>query len=305
MAMVEYSLWASKVWHPANSYDDSSQQLEPEYIALSDYRIMEWFISLTPSMTFDAEMGNEELEQVERGELYRQIELRMKISQLRLYLYRPILQSARKAEEHQQLAQKAVQIALEMIRIISRVSQHSMVVHTHPVSFYHFIVSAISTLLLAVCHRPGEFGKQVREDFKASLEFVNGFSTNSAVSHRLWKGVRTMSTAGSSLSSKARQALSAANDPHSTAAVAMAGLAGHRVDEMAVFDSSKGAMGDVPRSGPQIAAELLKLFEAACECGNSSEETSTTGVSNGVGGMTLGSMYGGDQEVARLMRDLF
>ena len=236
--MVEHSLWVSKVWHPANSYDESSQQLEPEYIALSDFRVMEWLKGLPSSMTFDAEMSNEELEQIERGELYRQIELKLKINQLRLFLHRPILHSARKIEEHHELAQTAVQIAQEMIRIISRMSQQSIVVHTHPVSFYHFIVSAISTLLLSVCYRPVEFGQQVREDFKASLEFVNGFSTKSAVSHRLWKGVRTMTTAGSSLSSKARQALSAANDPHSTAAVAMAGLAGHRVDEMAVFDST-------------------------------------------------------------------
>lgn len=303
--MVEYSQWACKVWHPGNSYDESSQQLEPDFIALSDYKIVEWLRSLPAFLTFDAEMGNEELEQAERGQLYRQVEAFMKISQLRLFLYRPIMQSSQKMGEHPELAREAVQIAQEVIRIISRISQHSMVVHTHPVSCYHFIVSAIATQLLAVCHRPVEFGKQVREDFKASLEFVNGFSTRSAVSHRLWKGVRTMSTAGSSLGSKARQALSAANDPHSTAAVAMAGLAGHRVDEMAVFDSSKGVMGDAPRSGSQIATELLKVFEAACEYGNASERAPGAGDTNGAGEMTLGAMYGGDQEVARLMRDLF
>ena len=250
-------------------------------------------------------MKDKQIQQAKPGALYRQVTLRLSIDQLRLFLYRPIVQSSHKIEEHHEQVRIAVQVAQEMIQIISRIGQHSKVVEAHPVSFYHFIASAIATLLLAVCHKPLEYGEQVDHDFKRALELIQGFSTTSAVSHRLWKGARIMSNAGSSLGSKARQALSAANDPHSTAAVAMAGLAGHRVDEMTIFDSSKGTTDDTPNSGDQIAAELLKIFEAALEYGNASGETPNTGAANGVGEMTLASMYGGDQELARITRDLF
>ena len=97
--------------------------------------------------------------------------------------------------------------------------------------------------------RSAATGQQVRDDFKASLESVSSFSTRSAVSHRLWKGIHAMTIISSGSRLRARQTLSATDDPHSTVVAATAGLAGHRIDKMANFGSIMGAVGDVPRSG--------------------------------------------------------
>ena len=301
--MVKHGGWTAKIWHPSRAFTEPGENLRMDFIALCDFQITDWMTNMHSGLIFDINMDDEQIQEADRGELHRQIQLRLNISQLRLFLYRPVVQSSLKTGEQHKLAQEATSIAQEMVRIILRISQHSVVVHTHPVSFYHFIASAIATFLLAVCQRPVEFGNQVRREFEVCLEFVKGLGIKSAVANRVWKGVRSMSegipstsAAGSSLGSTARQALSAANDPHSSAAVAMAGLAGHTVDERAVFDSSKGAMGDAPRSGSQIAAELLKLFDTACEYGNASGAADKA---------NLASVYKDDQEFIRITHDLF
>jgi hypothetical protein len=94
-------------------------------------------------------------------------------------------------------------------------------------------------------------------------------------------------------------------DAHSTAAVAMAGLAGHPVDEIAIFSNGRNGhpLGNSPNG---MANDLTNLFEAAGGFTNI--------MSNGFGlpsgevvthGEVLPSVFGHDDELSRIMRDLF
>jgi len=82
----------------------------------------------------------------------------------------------------------------------------------------------------------------------------------------------------------------------------MAGLAGHQVDELAIFSNGRnGQQLDTPHG---MASDLNNLFDAA--------ENFSTIMQNGFG-LTSGEMtssefataYGQEDELARIMRDLF
>lgn len=90
-------------------------------------------------------------------------------------------------------------------------------------------------------------------------------------------------------------------DAHSSAAVAMAGLAGHRVDEMAIFSNGQGANIDTPHG---MASDLSSLFDAA---GNFSVAGNGFGMGGGElsGGEFGGAFEQGNDELARILRELF
>jgi len=134
-----------------------------------------------------------------------------------------------------------------------------------------------------------------------ALELVRGLSSNSYVSKRLWKTIKTLKEVGPRLGLMVRN--EDPSDAHSSAAVAMAGLAGHQVDELALFSNGRnGASLDTPHG---MASDLTTLFEAAGGTfnlngfGGSSSEIPTNGeFVNGFGGQE-------NDELARIMRDLF
>jgi hypothetical protein len=101
-------------------------------------------------------------------------------------------------------------------------------------------VSALAVLFLAVAHAPADFNRQVRDEFYMALDLVKGFSTKSYISKRLWNTIRGLKEVGPRLGLPSRPLNMDTNDAHSTAAVAMAGLAGHPVDELAIFPRRRG-----------------------------------------------------------------
>ncbi|KAK5018828.1 hypothetical protein LTR60_001337 [Cryomyces antarcticus] len=90
----------------------------------------------------------------------------------------------------------------------------------------------------------------------------------------------------------------------------MAGLAGHSVDELALFSNN----GTSPNG---MANDLTSLFEAAGGYGNLLSNGTPTapqlidyglaegGVGRGQNGGVLGGASGGEDELSRIMRDLF
>ncbi|KAG9708779.1 hypothetical protein KCU73_g17486, partial [Aureobasidium melanogenum] len=74
---------------------------------------------------------------------------------------------------------------------------------------------------------PETYAGQVREEFYMALDIVRGISKGSWVSKRLWKTIRSLKEVGPKLGLVTNNTQS---DPNHSAAVAMAGLAGHKVD---------------------------------------------------------------------------
>ena len=146
-----------------------------------------------------------------------------------------------------------------------------------------------------------------------ALDLVKGFSNKSWVSKRLWKTIKGLKEVGPKLGLQDPTQ----EDPHSSAALAMAGLAGHEISGLAnTFDghgqaiNRSAGMGTSPLNGNQMSYEMTHLFEAAL---------GTVGIGNGVGngyhGMGAASdggdltgvsnVFGGEDELYKQLKDLF
>jgi hypothetical protein len=241
---------------------------------------------------------------------------------MRILIYRPVLHSATDIVQHREQAQTVVDVAKDTIRVLTHINQTSDLYRTQQVLFNAFLTSALAVLFLAVAHTPAEFAGNVREEFYMALDLVRGFSKGSWISKRLWRTIRVLKEVGPKLG------LISKDEPHEaqrsqseldssrSAAVAMAGLAGHNVDEMALYQPA-GQTWATPgaSSSPEgMVNDLTSLFEAAGgyqTIGNGSVNGtqgadalySTAGTGEGI--ETLNPAAFGDEGLVNILKDLF
>ena len=310
--MIPYTRISTKVWYTVASFQGVGRIIDDATINSLDHQLLFWHKSLPEELQYNASYNNN----IDGGPFNKiqrrvQVVLYLRANHMRIFLYRPILHSATSIMENPNFAQTVVDIAKDTVRVVTQLNQASDIYRTRQVCFNYLIISALAVLFLAVSHAPVKFSRQVRDEFYMTLELVKGFSTKSHVSKRLWKTIKGLKEIGPKLGVISRQALANANDPHSSAAVAMAGLAGHRVDEMAVYNSPQGsgALGSAPLNGQQMSLELTSLFEAAGGYGNLTAGDNVKGSAGASGdadkGEGMSAMYGNDGEFSRIIEELF
>lgn len=91
-------------------------------------------------------------------------------------------------------ARLVVSIAQDTIRILVNLNDTSDIYSRHQVAFNYFLISAVSIMLLAVCHAPAEFAQECRKDFFAAINLIRGFSRLSLQGRRLWSSLRGLVT---------------------------------------------------------------------------------------------------------------
>jgi hypothetical protein len=219
---------------------------------------------------------------------------------MRILIYRPVLHTATTIKENLEFAHVVVKVAKDTIRILTYINQTSDIYRCQQTMFNYFLISALAVLFLAVAHAPAEFSQPSRDEFYMALDLVRGLSSNSYVSKRLWKTIKTLKEVGPRLGLLVRH--DDTTDAHSSAAVAMAGLAGHQVDEMALYSNGRnGSNLDTPHG---MASDLTTLFEAAGGAFN----LNGFGVSSSEmppNGEFAHTFPQENDELARIMRDLF
>lgn len=245
----------SKVWYSTLRNEAEPKREEMEYL---DYQIRQWYRDISPELQLDPAKLEEELQDGLAGWRRLRILVYMRTNSARLAVYRPILQSATTIMQHRDYAQTAVNIAKDTITLLTRVNQVSNLYRSQQVRFNHFLINALAALFMAVCHAPAEFNREVRQEFYMALDLIKGFSPHSSTSKNLWKTIRQLNGFFRKLDSlKPNEA----NDPHSSAAIAMAGLAGQPVDNTTY--SNMSSLCSSPFDGMQISNELTTLFEMA------------------------------------------
>jgi hypothetical protein len=238
---------------------------------------------------------------------------------MRILIYRPVLHSASSIQEHPSYASTVVELAKDTIRALTHLNQTSDIYRCQQVCFNYFLTSAIAVLFLASCHAPVHFSSLCRDEFYMALDLVKGFSNKSWVSKRLWKTIKGLKEVGPKLGLAPDDNV----DPHSSAALAMAGLAGHEISNLGnafgndgVVNGGMGASGNSP-NGFQMSLDMTSLFEAALGsvgvgmsgangAGGSGQNGTPYLQDDGLAGAGIGSnVFGGDEELYRQMRDLF
>ena len=332
-AMIHYGTIASKVWRSVNSLSTPSGSVGPintEEMNYLDYQVIQWQRTIPAHLRYEHPSHTGSVSTPigpapSRAGHRLRILLYLRANQLRILIFRPVLHSATSIMQHREQAQTVVDLAKDSIRVLTYTNQTSDLYRTQQVLFNAFLTSALAMLFLAVAHTPAIFAENVREEFYMALELVRGFSKGSWISKRLWKTIRVLKEVAPKLGliSKDAEQVGALQtkgelDPSRSAAVAMAGLAGHNVDEMALFQGTShpfsGSTGS-SSSPDAIANDLTSLFEAAggyqtLGNGNLDGAHGQDGVFNGatddIGGLeSLAQAFGGDQGISNILKELF
>jgi hypothetical protein len=296
--MISYSAIGSKVW---KSVADVGHQdkIKKEDISFLDFQVLNWHRSIPESLKFIHPDSGRQVEPPARVVLRLQVVLYLRANQMRILIYRPVLHTATTIMENLEFAHVVVKVAKDTIRILTYINQTSSIYRSQQTMFNYFLISALAVLFLAVAHAPTEFSQQSRDEFYMALELVRGLSSNSYVSKRLWKTIKTIKEIGPRLGLVIRN--EETHDAHSSAAVAMAGLAGHSIDELALY--SNGRNGSNLETPHGMASDLTTLFEAAGGLFNlNGFGGSSSELSNGEFSNVFGQQNDG---LARIMRDLF
>jgi hypothetical protein len=297
--MIAYSLIGSKVWKSVADVA-SQEKINKEDISFLDFQVLNWHRAIPESLRFAHPESGRPTESPTRAMHRLQVVLYLRANQMRILIYRPVLHTATTIMENLEFARVVVTVAKDTIRILTHINQTSDIYRSQQTMFNYFLISALAVLFLAVAHAPAEFSQQARDEFYMALELVRRLSSNSYVSKRLWKTIKTLKEVGPSLGLVVRT--EDTSDAHSSAAVAMAGLAGHQVDEMALYSNGRNGNNlDTPHG---MASDLTTLFEAAGGAfnfdgfgGSSSEMQPNGGFIHAFGQE--------NDELARIMRDLF
>ncbi|PYI20937.1 fungal-specific transcription factor domain protein [Aspergillus violaceofuscus CBS 115571] len=315
--MISYNRISSKIWYSGLG-SEGATDIRRDEIGYLDYQILQWYKQVPDGLKFypvDVPKHHHG-ESTSRGLRRLRILLYLRMNQLRILIYRPVLHSAVSIAEDKGHAQTVVDIAKDTIRVLTRLNGTSDIYRTQQITFNYFLVAALAVLFLAVCHAPNDFNRQVRDEFYMALELVSGFSTKSYVSKRLWKTIKGLRKIGERLGVIVRPFGTDSNDPHSSAAVAMAGLAGHQIEDLSVYGSVNGAgeLGNSPLNGLQMSHELTNLFEAVGGFGNFMNSGGASESLNGFIGQDgeiqntgegLSGVLGDEGEWSRVIRDLF
>ncbi|KAF2461016.1 fungal-specific transcription factor-like protein [Lineolata rhizophorae] len=326
-AMVAYGNLGSKVWKSIGNVDSSSSShcINKEEIGYLDYQVMQWHSSIPDQLKYshpnsEKNGGTPQASRNPSKSLKRQrVSLYLRANLMRIHIYRPVLHTATSIMENMDHAQTVVEVAKDTIRVLTHTNRTTDLYQTQQVLFHYFLVSALAVLFLAVSHAPAQFSENCRDEFYMALDLVRNLSANSWVSKRLWKTIGVLKEVGPRLGLNVRPTAAGAgaaaaatsvdpSDPHSSAAVAMAGLAGHPIDEMSVFAGGRGGRASEAPSGHSpngMANEFASLFEAVGGYGGNMP------LPNGYGSMPAGGVdaaNGGvwmEDQLSNILRDLF
>ena len=307
--MIEHFAIASKVRE--SIYSDSTRTghggVSKEDVNYLDFQIINWHRNLAPQLHWDRDSWGRSDPPATTGQQRLRIILYLRTNVMRIMIYRPVLHSTASIMNNQVQAQTVVDIAKDTVRILTHLNRTSRMYQASQALFNAFLTTALAVLFLAVSHMPERYAEQVREEFYMALDLVRGISKGSWVSKRLWKTIRLLKEVGPKLGlvtnngHKTNDDLLLRDDPNHSAAVAMAGLAGHKVDEGAFLNNGGwNNMGSANSNSPDgMVQDLTNLFEAAGGYANAFG-------AGGVGGQLLDeSGFGGEDELSKILRDLF
>ena len=335
-AMIQYSAIGAKVWQSVISTTSGSvAPIDTERMGFLDYQIVQWHRNIPshlrfehPSQSHSGRLSTSTGASESRAGHRLRILLYLRANQMRILIYRPVLHSATDIMQHHKEAQTVIDVAKDTIRVLTHINQSSDLYRTQQVLFNAFLTSALAVLFLAVAHTPAEFAENVREEFYMAIELVRGFSKGSWISKRLWRTIRVLKEVGPKLGLVLKDENETPNgqsqselDSSRSAAVAMAGLAGHNVDEMTLYQQPTSqnwstTPGGASNSPENMVNDLTSLFEAVGgyqTIGNANGNINgtqgsealynTAGTGEGIENLNQAAF--GDEGLVNILKDLF
>ncbi|KAI1073778.1 hypothetical protein F5B20DRAFT_565791 [Whalleya microplaca] len=280
LAMVTYSRLSARVWRLVRQFDSSaSLELRPADIDDLDRRIKQWYSEIPKELQLELSdwealprylnfpVNSQKEYDIQRLQIWSYLRL----NQIRTWLYTPILHTHSSIMENMKFAECAVKLAKNTIRYLTHLNNTTNVYRKMQLFYHQFLISAITVLFLASCHAPVNFSSTCRDEFYMALELIKDMSSKSWVSKRLWSTIKSLR--------EVAPRLGLAEDPHSNAALAMAGLATGQIGPgpgpgpVTSSTSTPGplgggsqpptspAFGNGVQNGHQLSSEMSQIFE--------------------------------------------
>ncbi|AEO64408.1 uncharacterized protein THITE_2110543 [Thermothielavioides terrestris NRRL 8126] len=194
VAMISYTRLSAKVWRMVDHFEPTViRELKSRDFEELDREIMEWYESVQE----DLKTGPLDLDRVSLPtgphDLRRlRIWTRLRLNQVRIWLYTPVLHSATSMAENAPLARKVVDLAKQTIQLLALINSETDLYRRFQVFYHQFLTSSIAVLFLASTHAPLQFSALCRDEFYMALDLVKEMSARSFVSQRLWRTIRSL-----------------------------------------------------------------------------------------------------------------
>ncbi|KAI2470207.1 hypothetical protein F4781DRAFT_391508 [Annulohypoxylon bovei var. microspora] len=272
VAMITYSKLSARVWRLVRNFEpNTTSEVRSDEIEELDHLIKQWYTEVPQETQLELadwealpRYLNPPVNSQKDYDIQRlQIWTYLRFNQIRTWLYTPILHTHSSIMENMQFAERAVKLAKNTICYLTHLNNTTNIYRKIQVFYHQFLLAAIAVLFLASCHAPVNFSSACRNEFYMALELVKDLSSRSWVSQRLWSTIKSLR--------EVAPRLGLAQDPHSTAALTMAGLA---TGQMGVTPRLASSYGSQPSSvsgappsfngvqnGQQISSEMSRIFE--------------------------------------------
>ncbi|KAL2131489.1 hypothetical protein VTI74DRAFT_4954 [Chaetomium olivicolor] len=194
VAMIGYSRLAAKIWRLVDYFEPAViRELKPHDFEELDHEIMEWYQTVPEEIrtgpldsdTMPVPSGPHDLQRL-------RLWTRLRLNQVRIWLYTPVLHSATSIAENAPLARKVVDLAKQTIRLLARLNNETDLYRRMQVFYHQFLTSSIAVLFLASTHAPLHFSALCKDEFYLALDLVKEMSAKSFVSRRLWRTIRSL-----------------------------------------------------------------------------------------------------------------
>ncbi|KAJ4287441.1 hypothetical protein N0V88_007714 [Collariella sp. IMI 366227] len=195
VAMIGYSRLAAKIWRLVDYFEPAViHELKPHDFDELDREIMTWYETVPEEIRTGLLDGDTmAMPSGHDFDLQRlRLWTRLRLNQVRIWLYTPVLHSATSISENAPLARKVVDLAKHTIRLLARLNRETDLYRRIQVFYHQFLTSAIAVLFLASTHAPLQFSPLCKDEFYMALDLVKEMSAKSFVSRRLWRTIRSL-----------------------------------------------------------------------------------------------------------------
>ena len=193
--MLQLSRISAKVWYAGVGLSGTIG-IKTEEIGYLDYQVLQWrqrmpgYLQLPSAEASEANGAPNE-------SLWRlQYLMHLRANRLRMFIYRPVLQSSAYMTEHKDLARAIVELAKDSVRLLERLPRFTKLRYGDKIIFNSFLVSATAILFLAACQQPSVYVADVRSEFTSALDLMTIFATPASLSSYLSTKIKSLRDAG-------------------------------------------------------------------------------------------------------------
>lgn len=281
-ATIDLARIGTQVWRAVVSNSTKvrfNADIDLEQMDKLDHSIVQWLENVHPSLRSNASPAAGKVP-IANGTASHRATVRLRYllgiraNEMRIVVHRPVLHSATSIHAHRKQATAVVEIAKDSIRQLSQLNKSSNLYRAQQCLFNPFLMSAFTVLFLASVHAPVYYVEDVAPEWRMVVELVRGFSESSWIGQRLWKTVSVMKDYARKLGlfkvevnsprgpTPKREEL---EPSRSAAAVAMAGLADHIMDNFKRHQDhdASGSQTEMESTSPNAIANELNRFHEA------------------------------------------